>query len=165
MMVVKTTWPVEHACRHRQDHDLSAKRASERAGYARWLETKDCTECWQGSRDEQGGRGRAGMLAERRAQELSETTTWEDRAEIPDLGGSDKAVDWGRRVRYHLLAAAHDVLGLSDEQFATRIETPARHVTSASWWIDQRDAEPADIEELVNDAASDDVARMSENPY
>lgn len=30
-MPVKTTWDVEHACGHRQDHDLSTKRASERA--------------------------------------------------------------------------------------------------------------------------------------
>jgi len=96
-MPVKTTWDVEHACGHCAEHDLSAKRASQRDGYARWL-------------------------------------------------------------------AACDVLGLSDEQFATRVETPARHVTSASWWIDQRDAETADIEELVADAASSDMARACGNP-
>ncbi len=30
-MPVNTTWDVEHACGHRRDHDLSTKRASERA--------------------------------------------------------------------------------------------------------------------------------------
>jgi len=83
---------------------------------------------------------------------------------MPTLDGSDKAVEWSRRVRYQLLAAAYEILGLSDEQFATRIEILARHVTSASWWIDQRDAEPADLEELLTDAASNDAARASENP-
>ena len=164
-MPVKTTWNVEHACGHCAEHDLSAKRASERAGYARWLGTKDCTECWRASRDAQAGRERAGALAGRRAHELSETETWEASAAMPVLDGSDKAVEWGRRVRYQLLAAAYETLGLPDEQFAARIETPARHVTSASWWIDQRDAEPADVEELVDDAASTDVARANENPY
>ena len=164
-MAVKTTWDVEHACGHCGDHDLSAKRASERAGYARWLGTKDCTECWRASRDAQAGRERAGALAERRAQELSATETWEARAGMPVLTGSDKAVDWGRRVRYQLLAAAHDTLDLSEDDYATRIEAPARHIDSASWWIDQRDAEAEDVEELVSDAASDDVARASENPY
>ena len=164
-MAVKTTWNVAHACGHCAEHDLSAKRASERAGYARWLGTKDCTECWRASRDTQAARDSDEWLAERRAHELSVTETWEARAGMPALCGSDKAVEWGRRVRYQLLATAYEVLGLSDEQFASRIETPARHVTSASWWIDQRDAEPADVEELVSDAASTDVARASENPY
>jgi hypothetical protein len=38
-------------------------------------------------------------------------------------------------------------------------------VTSASWWIDQRDTEPADLEELLTDVASDATARTQENPY
>lgn len=43
-MAIKTTWPVEHTCGHREDHELSAKRPSERAGYARWLTTEDCSD-------------------------------------------------------------------------------------------------------------------------
>jgi len=163
-MPVKTTWDVEHACGHRQDHDQSAKRVSERAGYARWLGTKDCSGCWRAKRDRQVARERDEWLAERRAAELAERQAWEARSGMPTLDGSDKAVEWSRRVRYQLLAAAYEILGLSDEQFATRIEIPARHVTSASWWIDQRDAEPADLEELLTDAASNDAARASENP-
>ena len=86
-----------------------------------------------------------------------------------DLDGSDKSVPWGARVRYQLLAAAHEHHvtegGMSDDEYEARFEAPARPVTSASWWIDQRDAEPADVEELVSDAASHDVARANENPY
>jgi hypothetical protein len=49
-MAVKTTWDVEHTCGHPQIHDLSAKRVSERAGYVRWLATKDCWDCWHAER-------------------------------------------------------------------------------------------------------------------
>ncbi|MHB1739146.1 MAG: hypothetical protein ACYCXA_06600 [Actinomycetes bacterium] len=90
-MPVKTTWDVGHECGHCQDHVLSAKRASERAA---------------GDSDE--------WLAGWRAQDLSETDTWQARADLPVLAGSDKA---------------------------------------------------ADVEELVTDAASHNVARASEYPY
>lgn len=43
-MAIKTTWPVQHTCGHREDHDLSATRPSERGGHARSLATKDCTD-------------------------------------------------------------------------------------------------------------------------
>jgi hypothetical protein len=163
---VKTNWDLCHACGHCEDHDLSAKRPSERAGYARWLGTKDCSGCWRSKRDGQVARERDEWLAERRTKELAETEDWEARTGMPTLEGSDKAVEWARRVRYQLLGAAYETLGLSEEEFAERIETPARHIGSASWWIDQRDAEVTDdMEELVVDAASDDVARASENPY
>jgi hypothetical protein len=162
---VKTTWDVGHACGHPHSHDLSAKRTSERAGYARWLATKDCADCWRAEREREAGRERETWLAARRAEELAETETWEVYADMPHLDGSDKAVEWGRRVRHQLLRAAHHSLGLADEAFTERIENPARHIGSASWWIDQRDAEPADLEELVTDAASDDTARAGENPF
>jgi hypothetical protein len=40
---------------------------------------------------------------------------------------------------------------MSNDEFADRFEVPARTVTSASWWIDQRDTVPADTEELLAD--------------
>jgi hypothetical protein len=46
MMAIKTLWAVEHECGDDEVHDLSAKRPSERAGYARWLRSKDCSACW-----------------------------------------------------------------------------------------------------------------------
>lgn len=164
-MAVKTNWDVAHACGHSEDHDLSAKRPSERAGYARWLQTKDCSGCWRTKRDGQVTHERDEWLAERRTKELAETEVWETRSGMPALEGSDKAVEWARRVRYELLAAAYEALGCSEEDFAERIEAPARRIASASWWIDQRDAEASEVEELVDDAASDDLARTSENPY
>jgi hypothetical protein len=42
---------------------------------------------------------------------------------------------------------------MSEDEFADRFEVPARTVTSASWWIDQRDTDPADLVELVSDVS------------
>jgi len=53
-------------------------------------------------------------------------------------------------------------MSLSD--YEARFETAARTVTSASWWIDQRDTDPAHIEELLIDVAGDATAPSQENP-
>jgi hypothetical protein len=46
------------------------------------------------------------------------------------------------------------------------VEDPARRINSASWWIDQRDAAPEDVPELVADGALEPAAGSgSENPY
>ncbi|MFE6365737.1 hypothetical protein ACFVP3_37855 [Streptomyces sp. NPDC057806] len=50
-MAVRTHWTVEHACSHRVDHDLSNRPADKRASFARWLASKDCTDCWKAARD------------------------------------------------------------------------------------------------------------------
>jgi len=167
---VKTTWEMHHACGHSVcgtsvSHDLSAKRPSERAGYARSLATTDCSECWKAGRDAAAARRRAAWLTGRRAEELAETEAWETRADMPPLDGSDKAIEWGRGVRHQLLAVAHDTLGMADDDFAERVENPARHIDSAPWWIDQRDTEPVDLDQLVTDAASNPTATSSGNPY
>ena len=54
---------------------------------------------------------------------------------------------------------------MSDDDFADRFEVPARTITSASWWIDQRDTDPADMAELLADASADAKAPTAENPY
>ncbi|MHB1535954.1 MAG: hypothetical protein ACYC1D_15360, partial [Acidimicrobiales bacterium] len=59
----------------------------------------------------------------------------------------------------------HDTLGLADGNFAVRVENPARSIDSASWWVDQRNSEPVGLEELVTDAASNETATTSGNPY
>ncbi len=165
-MAVKTTWEAHHPCGHTAFHDLSARRPSERASYASWLVARDCANCWKAGRDAAAARERATWLAARRAEELADTEMWETQTGMPPLEGSDKAVEWGRRVRYQLLVAAHDTLGVADDDFAERVENPARRIDSASWWIDQRDTQPVELEELATDAASNDTAASSsENPY
>ncbi len=165
-MAVKTTWDVEHACGHSQAHDLSSKRVSDRAGFARWLASRDCTDCWSRDRGTATARDREAWLADRRAEELSAVETWETKADMPPLGGSDRAVEWARKVRHQLVAAAFDDMGSPDDaNFTEQVEAPARMVVSASWWIDQRDADPSDLTELLTDAAAGDAAHVNENPY
>jgi hypothetical protein len=168
-MGIKTVWPIEHICGHREDHDLSAKRPSERAGYARWLATKDCSGCWRATRDAQHATDNETWLAERRTEEATAIRTWETRAGMYDLDGSERSAPWGAHVRYQLLSAAHEHHvtdgAMSDDEYESRFEVPARTVTSASWWIDQRDTDPADLEELLADVAVDVTAQVQENPY
>jgi hypothetical protein len=66
-MAVKTQWSITHACGHVAERDLSDRRADERAGFARWLATKDCTDCWRGQRADAAQRSREEGLAARRA--------------------------------------------------------------------------------------------------
>jgi hypothetical protein len=84
---------------------------------------------------------------------------------VPVLEVSGKAVGLGPRVRYQLLTASHHHHvpdgELSDGEFGDRFEARARMVTSASWWIDQRDTDPADTEELLADVK----VQTAENPY
>ena len=167
-VAVKSIWTVDHSCGHRQDHDLSEKRISERAGFARWLEQRECSDCWQAKRDHQNANDRDAWIAEQRAKESSEVDTWERASGMPVLEGSEKAKDWGRRVRYTLMTSAHayaQQIGVSDEDFAEEVEEPAAHITSASWWIDQRDSAAEDVPELVQDGFEPASHSGLENPY
>jgi hypothetical protein len=83
---------------------------------------------------------------------------------MPELVGTEKAVAWAARVRYTLMGEAYDWRvdrEWSEEEFALRLESPARERTSASWWIDQRDSAPEDLEELLTDGASTGDARFA----
>lgn len=163
-MPVKTTWTVEHVCGHEQDHDLADRRPSDRASFARWLASKKCSACWRAARDKTNGKEREAWVAERRATEAAEIEAWERHGGWPALDGSEKQVEWARRVRRDLLTACHDWWldeGPSEDDFASQVEKPARGILSAHWWIDQRDAAPEDLAELVADGA----AGEGENPY
>jgi hypothetical protein len=86
-----------------------------------------------------------------------------------ELDGSDKAAPWGARVRFQLLTAAYELHvtsnGMSENEFADRFEVPARTVTSASWWIDQRETDAADMDELLADVSNDITAPADQNPH
>ncbi|RSO06961.1 hypothetical protein DMH18_26305 [Streptomyces sp. WAC 06783] len=165
-MTVRTTWTVEHACGHSSERDLSDRPADKRASFARWLATKDCTDCWKAARD--GDRAsKEEWLAAKRAEEAAAATAWARKFDMPPLEGPVKALGWGERCRHQLVTAAHTALvleGAWDETDWARIEEQARAVTRAGWWIDQRDAEGADLPELL-EAATDDDRGGTENPF
>ena len=50
-MAVRTKWTTKHLCGHEVVHDLSDRPADRRAGFARWLADRDCTDCWKAARD------------------------------------------------------------------------------------------------------------------
>jgi hypothetical protein len=164
-LAVRTTWTVDHQCGHRLDHDLSARRADERAGYARWLEARPCTDCWRTAHQEDAATTQE-QVASRRERELADAAAWAAQYDMPPLAGSDKAVAWGQCCRHQLVVAAYQALvaeGEGDEQRWAVIEDAARLVDQAGWWIDQRDADPCDLPELLT--AATDADRSTENPY
>ncbi|MGV9791010.1 hypothetical protein [Streptomyces sp. NPDC003435] len=164
-MAVKTIWPINHACGHQTERDLSDRAAARRAGFADWLAKQECTDCWRASKegDEQD---KAAWLKAKRAEEQAESESWSRQYQMPPLEGTARAIAWGARCRHQVLATAYTALVLEGETSETeweRIEEAARTVTRAGWWIDQRTSEPDDLDELLQAATETD--RPTENPY
>lgn len=164
-MAVRTKWNVDHHCGHQVIHDLSDRPADRRAGFARWLAGRDCTECWREARNADTN-SKEQWLAAKRAEEQQAAAEWAQKFDMPPLEGPDRAMDWGERSRHRLMTAAHAALvveGTWGETDWTELEEKARTITRAGWWIDQRDTEGADLLELLDAAADDD--RGAENPF
>ncbi|WP_411141346.1 hypothetical protein [Streptomyces sp. x-80] len=146
-------------------HDLSDRPADRRAGFARWLATRDCTDCWKAARDSEGA-SKEEWLAAKRAEEQQAAKEWAQQFDMPPLEGPERALDWGERSRHQLVTAAHTALvieGSWDEADWSGLEEKARALMQAGWWIDQREADGADLLELLDAATDDD--RGTENPY
>jgi hypothetical protein len=164
-MAVRTTWTVDHACGHAVAHDLTGRPADRRAGFARWLTARECTDCWQAARDGDHA-GKAQWLAAKRAAEQAAAADWVAQYRMPPLEGPEKVLEWAERSRHQLVTAAYTALvteGTWTEADWARAEDRARTVTRAGWWLDQRDADGADLPELLAAATEED--RGTENPY
>lgn len=120
---VPTHWAVEHACSHRVDHDLSNRPADKRAGFARWLASKDCTGCWKAARDTDSA-SKEEWLATKRAAEQEAAAAWATQFDMPPLEGPAKTLDWGERSRHQLMTAAHTMLV---------VEGPGTRRTGRNW--------------------------------
>ncbi|MBQ0855486.1 hypothetical protein J8N05_45800 [Streptomyces sp. BH-SS-21] len=164
-MTVRTSWTVQHPCGHEVTHDLSGRPADRRAGFARWLAGKDCTDCWRSTRGADT-QSKEQWLAAKRAEEQQAAAEWAARFDMPPLDGPERALDWGERSRHQLMSAAHAVLvieGSWSETDWADLEEKARTVTRAGWWIDQRDAEGTDLLELLD--ATTEADHGTENPF
>ncbi|MEU9155434.1 hypothetical protein AB0D59_33985 [Streptomyces sp. NPDC048417] len=164
-MAVKKIWTINHACGDTAQADLSGRPADRRAGYARWLAERDCTDCWRATQGEDTG-PTAEWLAKKRAAEQAEAEEWSTRYRMPPLDGTDRAIAWGTRCRHQLMATAYTALvleGTTSEAEWVAIEDAARPLTRAGWWLDQRDADPGDLPELL--AAATEGDRPTENPH
>ena len=83
-MAIRTRWTVEHSCGHSIVHDLSDRPADRRAGFARWLAGRDCTDCWKASRDADT-ESREEWLAAKRTEEQRVAAEWAGRFDMPTL--------------------------------------------------------------------------------
>ncbi|WP_406220694.1 hypothetical protein [Streptomyces decoyicus] len=165
-MPIPTLWKIDHACGHTLPRDLSDRPADRRAGFARWLSGRYCTECWKASRDDSRVADTQAWLEGKRKEEQEAADTWARQYEMPPLEGPAKALGWGSRCRHQLVTAAYRSLvaeGVMEETGWSEIEEQARTITRAGWWIDQRDCDSADLPELL--AAATDTDRPTENPY
>jgi len=164
-LAVQTRYDVTHLCGHTVVADLSDRPADKRAGFARWLAGRECTECWRKSREGDQAERTAWLVA-RRAQEQADASAWAEQYSMPPLDGPPKALPWGERVRHQLVRDAYTALviegELSEDQWQ-EVEAQARGIDRASWWIDQREADPGDLPELLG--AATDADRATENPY
>ncbi|MFI9261389.1 hypothetical protein ACIGT4_27325 [Streptomyces sioyaensis] len=151
-MAVKKLWTIDHTCGHiTTGADLSNRPADRRAGYARWLVGRDCIDCWRTARDEDAD-SKAEWLAKKRATEQTEAEEWSEQYRMPPLDGTDRSVAWGTRCRHQLVSAAYTALvleGTTSEAEWEAIENAVRPLTHAGWWIDQREADPTDLPELL----------------
>jgi hypothetical protein len=164
-VTIRTTWTVQHRCGHEIVHDLSDRPADRRAGFARWLAGKDCTDCWKAARDNDTA-AKQQWLAAKRTEEQQAAAEWAQKFDMPPLDGPERALEWGERSRHHLMTAAYTALvveGALDEADWAELEDKARTVTRAGWWIDQRDADGSDLPELLDAATEAD--RATENPF
>ncbi|MEW1699039.1 hypothetical protein ACIQCR_31260 [Streptomyces sp. NPDC093249] len=164
-MAIKTVWTLTHACGHEVTHNLADRAADLRAGFARWLTGRECTDCWKASRDGNSA-AKAQWLAARRAEEQAAATGWAEQFDMPPLEGPERALAWGERSRFQLVTAAYTALvseGTWDEGDWTVLEEKIRTISRAGWWIDQRDTEGTDLPELLDAATSSDIG--TENPH
>jgi len=165
-LTVKKIWTIDHLpCGHQSEADLSARPADQRAGYARWLAKRECTDCWRETHQRDAAATSA-WLESKRTQEREAAQDWAKRFRMPPLDGPERAIVWASTVRHQLVTGAYTALvaeGALDEADWQELEDRARTVTRAGWWIDQREADPADLPELLEAVADSD--RTTENPY
>lgn len=165
-MAVKTIWPVQYTCGHTENRDLSDKPAGKRASSAKWFgEHLVCSRCFkkQNGSDESDAERDA-----RHAKEAEQIREDAERDGLPiDLVGTEKQVPWALRIRAELIRGAYEALvqegELSDADFEEQVLVPARPIDRARWWIDNKDADAADLPELLADPGTMDAGASTEN--
>ncbi|MFD5747434.1 hypothetical protein [Streptomyces sp. NPDC127033] len=85
-MVVRTNWTVEHLCGHEFVHHLSDRPTARRAGFARWLAGRDCTDCWKAAH-RADTESKEQWLASKRAEEQQAAAEWARKFDMPPLEG------------------------------------------------------------------------------
>ena len=158
-MSIPKVWNIDYSCGHSGEMDLSQKRIDQRAGYAKWLEKRDCFECYKSKGTKKVSKERQ----KERAEELEKIAVQEKRDGLLPLSGSEKQQEWARTLRGMCWRAC--MTSTSPARSTTRsgsrseVLTPARMIATSRWWIDNREfGLPAFPELLAAGAQSDDAS-------
>lgn len=150
-MSIPTIYPITHKCGHSEDRDLSDVAAGQRAGKAEWWAGRPCFTCFRKNSNRTLSKEKQSERDALRQEALDDQT----RSNLPILGGSDKQVSWATEIRFKLLRSAYEELvqdgNQSETDFEDTVLEPARGIGGAKWWIDNREATPEMIIELLAD--------------
>lgn len=164
-MSIPTSYEIEHKCGHSDTKDLSEVPAGDRAGRASWLASRPCTACFVKNSDRKLSKE---YQAERDALAQAARDD-QEQSRLPILTGSTKQADWGTRARYELLRGAYAELveasDMDDADWDAQILEPARRISRAGWWIDNREATPSMLVELLADPGKIESGIENENPF
>ncbi|MEU7415090.1 hypothetical protein [Streptomyces antibioticus] len=108
-MAIPTSFEIVHSCGHSNTVDLSSRSADQRAGYARWLATRQCTDCWRADHQADAA-STAEWLAAKRADEQAAAADWATQFDMPPLEGLEKILGWAERTRHQLVTRAYTAL-------------------------------------------------------
>lgn len=151
-MAIQKMWAIDHRCGHSAERDLSDRTPDRRAGFAKWLASTDCFECYKKKNSAEFERKRE----EERQRAIADAEVYETRSGLEELAGSDKQVAWARRIRVQVLGSLYEQVesGQKDEDwFEETVLVPARLIATARWWIDNKDFEVEDWPELLSAGA------------
>ena len=132
-------YSVNHICGHTETHTLYGP-GKERERKLSWMETTDCSECYQ-----------AALKIQRDAENAKAAEINQANA-LPTLTGSEKQIAWAETIRAEKIAQLDELICAANTQIANgaaKADDPnvinffawaetLRNTTASSWWIDNR---------------------------
>lgn len=156
-----TTYDVKYVCGHTVTRDLREVDGPKRANRAAWEAKGLCYDCWvdagKPARPTEARRSDAPVPVDSPAVHpshgLVEPSTpgpgtpapganeWFQRRKLPPLVGTPRQVESAIRIRSQMLAGAWAILdadGWEENEYVIGVETAAKQVLSAKWWIENK---------------------------
>jgi hypothetical protein len=142
-------YTVERACGHEETVVLFGKMKDREWRLEKVEPSKLCSECWQKE------------VERKREEETKKAAEEAKESGLPELTGSEKQVAWAERIRIQLLSGLEELaarmaerpenmkkVGITLEQVDEAMKA-IQQKTSASWWIDHRDAGAYNLAEIM----------------
>jgi hypothetical protein len=167
-MAIATEFELTFGCGHVGVIDLSTLPPDRRGGRLAFLKDKGlCGDCFEATREKRRELDRKSWVTAKRKEEDAEAAQWAEQEGYAPLTGSAKQIDYAARVRFDMMRElyqwaveeGHDPAGYE------RVETTAKGVDAARWWLDQKTlvGTPADLVELLDAAAATHEGQVCEN--